>query len=109
MKFLFFGFCAAVAGFIFSPQFTRGFTDLNSVWYVLRCSLLMGGFIGLFSIVCKHDVRMWHKSKADYVVSVFVAAAVHFEGAVGRDGTIVDGNCVKAFDMCVRAVALSDT
>ena len=37
------------------------------------------------------------------------AAAVHFEGAVGRDGTIVDGNCVKAFDMCVRAVALSDT
>ncbi len=31
------------------------------------------------------------------------AAAVHFEGAVARDGTVVDGDCVKAYDMCVRA------
>ena len=36
------------------------------------------------------------------------AAAVHFEGAVARDGSAVESNSSKAFDMCVlceRAIA----
>lgn len=31
------------------------------------------------------------------------AAAVHFEGAVARDGSAVDCNSSKAYDMCVAA------
>jgi hypothetical protein len=31
------------------------------------------------------------------------AASVHFEGAVGRDGSVIDGNFSKAYAMCAIA------
>jgi hypothetical protein len=34
------------------------------------------------------------------------AAAVYFEGSVARDGTVVDGNHVKAYDMCAPSVTV---
>ena len=74
--YLFFGIAASLAGFVFSPEFRPVFKDLDSASYVLRCSLMMGCLIGLFSNICNHDVRMWYKSKFDYIVNVFVAAAV---------------------------------
>ncbi len=32
------------------------------------------------------------------------AAALYFEGSVARDGTVVDGNHIKAYDMCAPSV-----
>ena len=37
------------------------------------------------------------------------AAAVHFEGAVARDGSAVDCNSSKAYDMCALRVAAAFT
>jgi TPR repeat protein len=31
------------------------------------------------------------------------AAAIYFEGAVSGDGTVVDGDVIKAYDMCERS------
>lgn len=38
-----------------------------------------------------------------HAASHAAAAAIHFEGAVAFDGSVIDSDCVKAYDMCVRA------
>jgi lipopolysaccharide/colanic/teichoic acid biosynthesis glycosyltransferase len=77
------GFVSALAGFIVSPQFNLLSKGIIEIEYAVRCSVIMGGLMGLFSNICSHDVRMWHRSRLDFIVNVLVAALIGLTVAIG--------------------------
>jgi lipopolysaccharide/colanic/teichoic acid biosynthesis glycosyltransferase len=70
------GFLSALIGFTISPQ-VRVLSDYSSEVIPLICSCLMlGVLLSISSAVNGHDVKMFIKSKVDFIVNVFVSSFI---------------------------------